>query len=78
MKNTDDFHYPNTLYMPKGTSQAEASEKMKFIALAVIKLCLTEGTRQSASQAINQKKIILHFFLIPWQLIESILGRSES
>jgi len=62
MKNTDDFHYPNTLYMPKGTSQAEASEKMKFIALAVIKLCLTEGTRQSASQAINQKKIILHFF----------------
>ena len=33
-------------YMPKGTSQAKGtlnSEKIKPVALAVIKLCLTEG-----------------------------------
>ena len=36
--------------MPKGTSQAEAtsnSEKIKSIALAIIELCLSEGTRKS-------------------------------
>jgi len=36
--------------MPKGTSLAEATsnhEKIKPIALAIIKLCLTEGIRQS-------------------------------
>ena len=40
--------------MPKGTSQAEAmsnSEKIKPVALAVIKLCLTEGISEAVSQS---------------------------
>jgi len=48
--------------MPNGTSRAEAtsnSEKIKSVALAIIKLYLAEG--------ISQKKI-------PWQRFESISG----
>jgi len=40
--------------MPKGTSWAEAMSNMKKfkpVALAVIKLCLTEGIRQLVSQS---------------------------
>jgi len=40
--------------MPKGNSPAEAtsnSEKIKLVALAVIKLCLTEGVSQLGSQS---------------------------
>jgi len=39
--------------MPKGTSQAEVmsnSEEIKPLALAVIKLCLSEGISQSVSR----------------------------
>ena len=60
--------------MPKGTSRAEAtlnSEKIKPVAIAVIKLCLTEGISQAVRQSVSHKKI-------PWQLFESISGRSES
>jgi len=49
--------------MPKGTSQAEAmpnSEKIKPIALAIIKLCLTEGISQAVSHSVSQKKIPLN------------------
>jgi len=56
--------------MPKGTSRAEAtsnSENIKPVALAVIKLCLTEGIRQLVSQAVSlpviQKKIPFRNFL---------------
>ena len=43
---------------PKGTSQAEAmsnSEKIKLVALAVIKLRLTEGISQAVSQSVRRK-----------------------
>ena len=43
--------------MPKGTSQAEAtsdSEKIKPVALAIIKLHLSEGISQSVSRLLNQ------------------------
>ena len=43
--------------MPKGTSQAEAtlnSEKIKPVALAIIKLCLSEGISQSVTQSVSQ------------------------
>ena len=56
--------------MPKGTSWAEAtsnSEKIKPVALAVIKLCLTEGISQAVSksvnQAVSQKKIPFNNFI---------------
>ena len=42
--------------MPKGTSRAEEtsnSEKIKLVALAVIKLCLSEGIRQSVRQSVE-------------------------
>jgi len=42
--------------MPKGTSQAEAtlnSEKIKLVALVVIKLCWSEGIRQLVSQLVE-------------------------
>jgi len=42
--------------MPAGTSQAEAtsnSEKIKLIALAVIELCLSEGS-QLVRQAVSR------------------------
>jgi len=42
--------------MLKGTSQAEAtpnSEKIKPVALAVIKLCWSEGIRQLVSQSVE-------------------------
>jgi len=38
--------------MAKGTSQAEAtsnSEKIKPVALAIVKLCKSEGIRQAGS-----------------------------
>ena len=52
--------------MPKGTSQAEAtsnSEKIKPIALVVIKLCLSEGISQSGSQSVKipLNKLFLNF-----------------
>ena len=40
--------------MQRGTSQAEAtsnSENFKLLALAIIKLCLSEGISQSGSQS---------------------------
>ena len=43
--------------MPKGTCRAEAmsnSEKIKPVALAVIKLRLSEGISQSVSQLLSQ------------------------
>ena len=52
----------NALYVycgiPKGTCRAEAtsnSEKIKPIALAVIKLCLSEGISQSVTQSVSRK-----------------------
>ena len=44
--------------MPIGTSQAEAtsnSEKIKPVALAAVKLCLTKGTYQSVRQSVRRK-----------------------
>ena len=44
--------------MPKGTSQAEAtsnSEKIKPVALAVIKLRLSEGISCTLSQSVTRK-----------------------
>ena len=49
--------------MPKGTSRDKAtsnSEKIKPVALAVIELCLSEGSRQLGSQ----KKIPLSKFFL--------------
>jgi len=46
--------------MPKGISQAEVrlnSEKIKFVALAVIELCLSEGISQAVSQSENSIKL---------------------
>ena len=43
--------------MPKGICQAEAtlnSEKIKPVALAVIKLRLSEGISQSVTQSVSQ------------------------
>ena len=43
----------------KGTSQAEAmsnSEKIKLVVLAIIELCLLEGSSQSG-KVVSQKKI---------------------
>ena len=43
----------NVLYVPKGTSWAEAtsnSEKIKPVALAVIELCLSESISQSVTR----------------------------
>ena len=42
--------------MPKGTSQAEvtsSSEKIKPVALAIIKLYLSEGISQSVTQSVG-------------------------
>jgi len=42
--------------MPKGTSWAKVmlnSDKIKLVALAVIKLCLPEGISQSVSQSLE-------------------------
>jgi len=42
--------------MEKGTSQAEAmlsSEKIKPVALAIVKLCKSEGIRQLVSQSLE-------------------------
>ena len=44
--------------MPKGTSRGEAmsnSEKIKPAAIAVIKLCLSEGISQSLTQSVSRK-----------------------
>ena len=52
--------------MPKGTSWAAAtsnSEKIKPIALAVIKLCLSEGISQSVTQSVENS--VEYFFKIP-------------
>jgi len=52
--------------MPKGTSRAQAtsnSEKIKPVALAIIKLCLTEGISQSGRQSVSEKKIPLNKFI---------------
>ena len=49
--------------MPKGTSQdtvTSNSEKIKPVALAVIKLLLSEGISQSGSQSVSQQKIPLN------------------
>ena len=47
-----------TVYVPKGTCQVEASsnrEKRNPVALAIIELHLSEGTRQeSGRQVVNQ------------------------
>jgi len=54
----------NALYLlwyAKGTSQAEAtlsSEKLQLVALAIIKLRLSEGIRQSVSEI--KKKLFLN------------------
>ena len=54
--------------MPKGTCQTELtsnSEKIKPVALAVIKLCLTEGISQSVSQSVEKiplKKIMATYW----------------
>ena len=53
--------------MPKGTSRAEVtsnSEKIKSVALAVVKLHLTEGISQAVSQPGSQvsRKFHLTFF----------------
>ena len=43
--------------MSKGTSRAETtlnSEKIKPVALAIIELCLSEGTSLSATQSVSQ------------------------
>ena len=48
--------------MPKGTCRAEAtssSENIKPVALAIIKLCLSEGIRQSLEIPLN--KLFLKF-----------------
>jgi len=63
--------------MPKGTSQAQAtlnSEKIKPVALGIIKLCLTEGISQAVRQSIRP---LNNFFKIPGQLLKSISGQSE-
>jgi len=42
--------------MPKGTSQIKAmsnSEKIKPVAVVVVKLCLSEGISQSVSQSVE-------------------------
>ena len=47
----------NYCSMPIGTCRAEAtlnSEKLKPVALAVIKLCLSEGISQSVSYLVSQ------------------------
>ena len=65
--------------MLKGTSQAEAtlnSKKIKLVALAIIKLCLTEGISQAVRQ--SEENPLNNFFKIPWQLFESTLDRSEN
>ena len=44
--------------MPKGTCRAEAtlnSEKIKPVALAIIKLCLSEGISQSITYSVSRK-----------------------
>jgi len=51
--------------MPKGTSRAEVtlnSEKIKLIALAIIKICLSEG-----SQSVSRKKIQLNKFFLKFR-----------
>jgi len=43
--------------VPKGTSQAEMtsnSEKIKHVALAIVKLRWTEGIRQAVSYLVSQ------------------------
>ena len=49
--------YCTSCGVPKGTSRDEAtlnSGKIKPVALAVIKLCLSEGISQSVSQLLSQ------------------------
>ena len=51
--------------MPKGTCQTELtsnSEKIKPVALAVIKLCLTEGISQSVSRKNSTEKIMATYW----------------
>jgi len=38
---------------------------------------LTEGSSQSVSQSVSQKKIPLNFLKILWQLFDFILDQSE-
>jgi len=55
--------------MPKGTSWVETmsnSEKIKPVALAIIKLCLTEGI----SQSVRRKFCYIIFFKIPWKAFQ--------
>ena len=55
--------------MPKGTYQDEAmsnSKQIKPVALAIIKLCLSEGISQLGSQSVeNSIQVQYIFFEIP-------------
>ena len=51
------------------------SEKIKPIALAVFKLCFSEGINQSVTQSVENS--INNLFSIPEQFVGNILGRSE-
>jgi len=60
--------------LPKGISQAKAmpnSEIIKLIALAIIKLCLSEGISRAVSQLEENLVKILQLFV-------RILGQSEA
>ena len=71
--------------MPKGTCQAEVisiSEKIKPVALAIIKLRLSEGISQSvgrsgdwpASQSVSQSVENSDFIAIYWIVLKELLG----
>ena len=67
--------------MPKGTFRAEAtlnSVKIKPVALAVIELHLSEGINQSVTYSVSRKFRQIKILKIPYQLVESVSGRSES
>ena len=59
----------HVLWYANITSEAEVmlnSEKIKPVALAIIKLCLSEGIRQSVENYVKEK-----LFKIPWQLLKA-------
>jgi len=41
--------------MAKGTSWAEACEKIKPVAIAIVELCESEGIKQAGRQLISRK-----------------------
>jgi len=45
--------------MAKGTSRAEASEKIKPVALAIFELCKSEGIGQAGRQLVSWRHISL-------------------